>query len=69
MVYTFNPSTGEAGAGRSLSLRPACSTDCFRSVTTLTQRNPLSNILMMVTVVVVVMVTMMTIYIGMHQRL
>ena len=39
MVLAFNPSTWEAGAGRSLNSRPAWSTKSSRSARA-TQRNP-----------------------------
>jgi hypothetical protein len=39
VVHIFNPSTLEAEAGRSLSLRPAWSTACSR-IARATQRNP-----------------------------
>ena len=41
MVHIFNPSTREAEAGGSLSLRPAWSTESSRTARA-TQRNPVS---------------------------
>jgi hypothetical protein len=43
VVHTFNPSTQEAGAGKSLSSRPAWSTKVSSRTARATQRKPVSE--------------------------